>query len=74
MVSEEKLQIFRTMDIDDYFCKEVEKVANSVGMKTTAAISRKPLLKNSPKRAKILTNTSDSSYPKSQLIVSKSLT
>ena len=42
MVSEEKLQIFRTMDIDDYFCKEVEKVANSIGIKSIAAQSRKP--------------------------------
>lgn len=50
MVSEEKLQIFKSMDIDDYFCKEVEKVANSIGIKPNAALTRQPQLKKSPKR------------------------
>ena len=34
LVSEEKLAIFKGMDLDDYYCKEVEKVANSMGIKS----------------------------------------
>lgn len=34
LVTQEKLTIFREMDLDDYYCKEVEKVADSMGIQS----------------------------------------